>query len=101
MLYILIAITLVYQAVLTAGSVMVWKSVKKNNPAQLPKVFFAATAVRLFISVVVFAFSVWLIHEDLTEIKIFTVVFLLVYMLLLLFDTAYFYCSSQQLNSNK
>jgi len=97
MLTVLIIITLLYQVIFTAGSVLVWKSVKNNNPAQLPKVFFATTAIRLFTSVVVFALALWLIHTDIGQVKIFTAFFLVVYMLLLIFDTAYFYCSSQQI----
>jgi len=97
MLTVLIIITLLYQVVFTAGSIMVWRTVKNNNPEQLPKVFFATTAIRLFTSVVVFALAMWLIHSDMEHVKIFTVFFLAVYMLLLVFDTAYFYCSSQKI----
>ena len=98
MLTLLIILTVAYQTVITAGSITVWKSVMKNNPAQLPKVFFAITIVRLVFSVAFFALALWLMHTDVGQVKLFTVFFLVVYMLLLVFDTAYFYCSSQKIN---
>ena len=93
MLTILIILAIAYQTGITIGAVTVWRSAMKNNPAQLPKVFFAITTVRLVISVAFFALALWLIHSDLGQVKIFTLFFLVVYMLLLVFDTAYFYCS--------
>lgn len=98
MLLILIILTTAYQTGITIGAVTTWKAAMKNNPAQLPKVFFAITTVRLVISVTFFALALWLIHSDLGQVKIFTLFFLVVYMLLLVFDTAYFYCSSQKIN---
>lgn len=98
MLTILIVLAAAYQVGITIGAVTVWKSVMKNNPVQLPKVFFAITTIRLVVSVAFFALALWLIHSDVGQVKIFTLFFLVVYMLLLIFDTAYFYCSSQKIN---
>lgn len=101
MLIPLIIVTLLYQTILTVGSVLVWRSVMKNNAAQLPKVFFAITTMRLVASVAFFALALWLIHTQVEEVKLFTIFFLVLYMLLLGFDTAYFYCSSQKINNKK
>jgi len=94
MLTILLVATLLYQVLLTIGSIIVWKQVKKNNATQLPKVFFAITTVRLATSVMLFALALWYLQEDTKNIKIFSSIFLAIYTLLLIIDTAYFYCSS-------
>lgn len=98
MFSILLILTVAYQTGITIGAVSTWKATMKNNPAQLPKVFFAITTVRLIFSVAFFALALWLIHSDLEQVKIFTLFFLVVYILLLIFDTAYFYSSSQKIN---
>ncbi len=100
MITILIILTVLIHAIITGGTILVWNSIKKSNPAVLPKVFFASTAVRLVGCVIVFACAMLLIHDDMHTVKVFTAVFLAAYFLMLIIDTAYFYCSSQQLNKN-
>ena len=101
MLAILIIITLVLHAVLTLGSIKVWKTVEKTNPASLAKVFFVSMAVRLIVSVAIFAISLMLMKDDVDAIKRFTILFVIIYFLLLAFDTIYFYCSLKMLNNKK
>lgn len=101
MLTILIIITLVLHAVLTLGSIKVWKTIEKTNPTSLAKVFFVSMAVRLVVSVVIFAVSLWLMKDDVDSIKMFTILFVIIYFLLLAFDTIYFYCSLKTINNKK
>ncbi|MCQ2128948.1 MAG: hypothetical protein MJZ08_05910 [Bacteroidaceae bacterium] len=101
MLAILIIITLVLHAVLTLGSIKVWKTVEKTNPVSLAKVFFVSMAVRLIVSVAIFAISLMLMKDDVDAIKLFTILFVIIYFLLLAFDTIYFYCSLKMLNNKK
>ena len=101
MLVTLISITLLFHAVLTVGSLFTWKKVLKDNPQLLPKLFFTTAAIRLVASVALFAISLLLIRQDIVQVKIFTVVVIATYLLLLTFDTAYFSHSSKTIdNSN-
>lgn len=101
MLITLISITLLLHALLTAGSLLTWKKVLKDNPQLLPKLFFTTSAIRLVASVALFAISLLLIRQDIEQVKIFTIVVIATYLLLLTFDTAYFYHSSKTIdNSN-
>lgn len=95
---VLIVMTIVLHFMLTAGTVLVWQTIKKSTPEALPKIFFLSMGVRLFASVILFAVGVFLIKDDTDAIKLFAVIFIAAYLLMLLFDTAYFYCSSQLLN---
>lgn len=97
---IVIIIMVIVQVFLTVGALTLWNTTKKNSPQQLPKLFFVVSAARLLVSLIAFAAGLYLIHEDLTQVKIFTVVTLLLYMLLLVFDTAFFYFSSNTQNKN-
>ncbi len=96
MLLTLLLITLLLHAVLTGGSIMVWRTLKASAPELLPKAFFVTAIVRMVASLGVFAVAVYIIHEDRETLKQFTLIFLTVYMLLLVFDTVYFYCSSRR-----
>ncbi len=98
MLLTLLLITLLLHAVLTGGAIMVWRTIKKSSPELMPKVFFATTLVRMIASLGVFAVSLYVINGDKDTMKLFTLIFLVVYMLLLIFDTAYYYCSSRERN---
>lgn len=95
---VLIVLTIVLHIMLTAGTVLVWQTVKKTSPEALVKVFFLSMGVRLLASVILFAVGAYLIKDDTEAIKLFAVIFIAAYLLMLLFDTAYFYCSSQLLN---
>lgn len=97
---LVIIIMVIVQAFLTVGAVVLWNTTKKNSPEQLPRLFFVVSGARLLISLIAYAAGLYLVHEDLTQVKIFTVVTLLLYMLLLVFDTAFFYFSSNTLNKN-
>lgn len=90
-----------FQILLTVGFIMVWKSVMNNNQEQLPRVFFAITTVRIVFSVAIYAVVLWIIRTNVEMVKIFTLIYIVLYMLLLGFDTAYFYCSLQKINNKK
>lgn len=98
MMTVLIVLTIVLHCILTTGTVLVWMSAKKSAPEMLPKIFFLSMGVRLFASIILFAVGVYLLRGDMEPMKLFTVVFIAAYLLMLLFDTAFFYWSSQQLN---
>lgn len=102
MITILVIITLVLHTVLTFGGIKIWKTAEKTNPAALAKIFFVSMAVRLVMSVGMFLVALMLLKDDVGAIKMFTVFFVILYFLLLIFDTVYFYCSSKIMdNKNK
>ena len=98
----LIIITLVLHAVLTLGGIKVWKTAERTNPTALAKVFFVSTAVRLVASAGLFLIALMLIKDDAGMVKMFTIFFVILYFLLLIFDTVYFYRSLKTMdNRNK
>ena len=97
MLITLLVVTVLLHALLTSGSIMVWNTVKKTSPEQLPRVFFATMAIRMIAALGVFAAALFLIHNDMEQVKFFTIIFIVIYLLLLIFDTMYFYCSSKKI----
>ncbi|MBQ0085613.1 MAG: hypothetical protein KBS65_05165 [Prevotella sp.] len=102
MITILVIITLALHAVLTLGGIKIWKTVEKTKPSALAKVFFISMAARLVMSVGMFLVALMLLKEDIDAIKMFTVFFVILYFLLLIFDTVYFYCSLKIMdNKNK
>ncbi len=99
MLLTLIAIMLLLQVLLTAGAIAIWNMVRSHTPQALPKVFFITSFVRLLASIVFFAVALYVISADRDALKIFTAVFAITYLLLLVFDTMYFYFSSKTIDN--
>ena len=85
-----IAITILLQVFFTAGLILIWRMLAKDNPSAMPKFFFAATALRLVISVIVFFVCIYLIRGDIEHIKTLTVTILASYALLHMIDIIYF-----------
>ena len=94
---ILIILSVLLHTVLTGGAIMVWRTVSKTAQEQLPKVFFATMAARLLSTVLLFAAAAFLLRNDRTELITFAVIYIILYIIMLILDTAYFYCSSKQL----
>ena len=90
MLTVLIIATIVLQAVLTGGSLAIWNNVRKSAPQVLTKTFFVIMMIRLFASMVVFALAVYLMHDNASDVKLYAIVFIVLYIALLVFDTLYF-----------
>lgn len=99
MLLTLIAIMLLLQLLLTTGTIAIWNMVRRNSPQALPKVFFLTTLVRLIASTAFFAAALYVISADKDGLKLFTAIFIITYLLLLVFDTMYFYFSSKAIDN--
>ncbi len=99
MLLTLIAVMLLFQVLLTAGAIAIWNMVKRESPQALPKVFFLTTLVRLLASTAFFAVALYVISADKDGLKLFTAIFIITYLLLLVFDTMYFYFSSKAIDN--
>ncbi len=99
MLLTLIATTLLLQLLLTAGAIAIWNMVRRSTPQALPKVFFITSLVRLLASIVFFAVALYVISADKDGLKLFTAIFIITYLLLLVFDTMYFYFSSKAIDN--
>lgn len=95
----LIAITLLLHALLTICSLVVWNKVLKDRPQALPRLFFLTTIVRLLASVALFLVALMMIRHDTAQVKMFTLIFIAAYLLLLIFDTAYFCHSSKTIEN--
>lgn len=90
MLSTLIIISTAIMTGVTVGSIKLWNLATIE---QRTKLFFATTIIRLLLSVIIFAVSIYALRSDIEQVKIFTVIFAPTYFLFLLFDTGYFYYS--------
>lgn len=91
MLSTLIIISIAIMTGATIASIRLWNMATIE---QRTKLFFATTIIRLLLSVILFGISIYALHPDIEQIKIFTLIFAATYFLLLLFDTGYFYYTS-------
>ena len=65
-----------------------WKAIAKSSPLNLAKFYLAASALRMMAAVVVFL--IYVVVCDKSNIVGFTVIFVLFYVVLLVFDCIYF-----------
>lgn len=93
MLIALIEISAALLAVMTFASIRFWNLATVE---QRTKLFFATTAFRLLLLALIFGGSAYILRSDIENIKIFTLIFALMYFLSLIFDTGYFYYTSNK-----
>ena len=77
-----------------------WKAIVSQSPAVLNKFYLAASGLRMllaFMVIVVYAFVV----KDRTRLISFAVIFMIFYLILLVFDTFYFYKLEKNNKINK
>ena len=97
-----IIITIVMHLVLTGFSFYLFKTVIKLNPEKLTKLFFLIMGIRFVFPLAFYAAFLWGMSNSgnsADDLKIFTIFYLLIYMLFLAIDTAYFYCTLKQLDN--
>lgn len=93
MLSILIVIAIAILTGATFASIKLWNMATIE---QRTKLFLVTTVFRLLLSVLIFGGSVFALRPDIEQIKVFTVAFAAIYFLLLVFDTGYFYYTSNK-----
>ena len=99
-LIIMSIVTVVLTILVTGCMIAVWRTTKSTSPEMLPRVFFVASAVKLFTALVAIAAGVFLMRHDIASIRLYTIVTILVFVISLVCDTTYFYCSSKTINNN-
>lgn len=98
MLIIFLAITVLFHISLTVGTIKMLKKFSSESPMTRPKIFLASSVVRIILSLIAFAVSIIILKEDMHQLKVFTIAFLIIYMVVLAFDTIYFYRSSESVS---
>lgn len=84
-----IFISAVFQLVACIAYGLVWKWVSTSSPASLPTLYMAASAFRMFVSIVI-VLAYCFLADDQASIKFFVVTFLIYYFVILIYDTWYF-----------
>lgn len=93
MLSTMIILSVVIMVCATIASIYLWNMATLE---QRTKLFFATTIFRLLLSAVIFGVGVYALRLDIEQVKVFTVIFAATYFLLLIFDTGYFYYTSNK-----
>ena len=96
---VLIIATAVMQALLAAVSVFLWNKVSRASAGRLHQLYFMLSGIRLVLSLAFFVLGLCFL-EGRQEILRFTVIVLVIYFLVLAFDTIYFYCSLNKQKRN-
>ena len=84
-----IFISAVFQLVACIAYGLVWKWVSTSSPASLPTLYMAASALRMFVAVVI-VLAYCFLTDNQASIKFFVVTFLIYYFVILIYDTMYF-----------
>ena len=90
MLTVVIIVTVVLQVVLTVGGLAIWNGVRKNDPQTLTRTFFIIMGMRFVLSLAVFIIGLFVMRECISDIKVYAIVFAVLYLVVLAFDTLYF-----------
>ena len=84
-----ICISAVFQLVACIAYGFVWKWVSATSPDSLPTLYMAASALRMFVAIVV-VLAYCLLADNRDAIRFFVITFLIYYFVILIYDTWYF-----------
>lgn len=96
----MVAVSVVYTLITTLAYGVSWRSIAKSSPNTLSKFYIAAPAFRMMIGVLV-VLAYCLAVRERTLILTFTVVFFAYYVIMLVFDGAFFAQVEKSNNKNK
>ena len=83
-----LAVSVIFSLVSTIAYGQSWQAVAKSSPVSLTKFYLAASALKMMLAAVVFL--VYALVADRSTLLGFTVIFVLFYIVLLIFDCIYF-----------
>lgn len=82
-------ISFVFQLILIAAYGMAWERVAKSSPKNLPVLYMSATGLRLLLAALVLLVYMFT-HRTSGNLLAFSVVFVVYYMIILIYDTIFF-----------
>ena len=94
---ILIAVVFNYACTIAYG--LAWRSTARRSPELLPKFYLAASVLRLLLAAVVILCYCVVVRKHPEDIKVFAIIFILYYLVMLVFDALFFAKISKQCNS--
>jgi len=101
---VVIILTVLMHLVLTGLAFLILKTTIKSDPAKLTKRIFAVMGLRFILPLAFYAVCLFVWKDsgsfDKSDLKMFTVFYLILYLLFLVIDTAYFYFTLKNLDKN-
>ena len=94
-----VVISSVFQLVACITYGLVWRWVMSSSPASMPTLYMSASGLRMFAAVVLVMGYCWL-AESREAIRIFVIVFLVYYFVILAYDTIYFVKIEKKVKTN-
>ena len=94
-----ILIAVVFNYASSISYALAWRSTARRSPELLPKFHLAASVLRLLLAAVVILCYCVAVRKHPEEIKVFAVIFILYYLVMLVFDALFFAKISKQCNS--
>lgn len=85
-----IVIAVVFHLLAAVFYGQMWLRVAKNAPMTLPRFYMAASALRLFAAAATVLIYCVIARNDAQQIKMFAIIFMVYYVVMLIFDAVYF-----------
>lgn len=85
-----IAISTIFNIVTAFAFITVWKKVALSSEKNIPLLFLSASGIRLVLAALTVLVYCFAMRDDSLSIKVFAVVFLAFYLIMLVFDTWFF-----------
>lgn len=83
-------VSAVFSLVCSVAYIMGWKAIARRSAEMLPKYYLAGSAFRLMAAAILLLVYCVISRDDITAIKWFTIVFIVYYIVLLVFDAIFF-----------
>ena len=98
-LWWILAVSVVFHAVCSTAYIQGWRAIARRSPDVLPKYYLAGSAFRLMAAAIVLLVVCVVKRADIDAIRWFSIVFIVYYLVMLIFDALFFAKVSKNSNN--